>query len=355
MDLFHRLLLQLEPERAHDAALGALRWSTSLPGGAAALRLRFRPLRDPRLEQEVLGLRFPNPVGLAAGFDKNARAVAGLATLGFGFVEVGTVTPRPQPGNPKPRIFRHPQRQTLQNALGFNNEGGEVVARRLEAGRPFGMPVGVNIGKNADTPLEKAESDYAALFERFSTLADYFTVNVSSPNTPGLRDLQSPERVATLLSLGLPTERPILVKLAPDLEAAHAVDAASAAVEAGAAGVILTNTTTRYDLLPGVEERGGLSGQVLTELSAQLFEAVARELFGRAVLISVGGIDSADEAVRRLRAGASLVQVYTGLVYRGPGLVKSLERGVLDEMAREGCATLNELVGVDRRRAAETP
>lgn len=348
LDFFHRILLGLDPERAHDSALSALRLAASLPLGKRLLRRRLSAPPSTSLEQSHLGCRFANPIGLAAGFDKNASAVGGLATLGFGFLEVGTVTPKPQPGNPKPRIFRHPEQRALQNALGFNNDGMETIAARLQRARPFPLPVGVNIGKNAKTPLEDAESDYAALFAGFGEIADYFTINVSSPNTSGLRDLQTPKRVGGLLRLGREsTERPILVKLSPDLETGGAVDLAVAAVEAGASGLILTNTTTRYELVPGAESVGGLSGSILRERSLELLRAVSEVLFGQTALVSVGGIESAEDAFERLKAGASLLQIYTGLVYAGPRLVGSLARGLQECLSREGYATLTDAIGAD--------
>lgn len=346
----HKLLLRLDPERAHNVALAALGAARLSGVGLAWVRRRFRVEGIERLGQQLIGRSFANPLGLAAGFDKNGVAVDGLAALGFGFLEVGTVTPLAQAGNPKPRIFRHPQHASLQNALGFNNQGMDAMAARLEAGAPFSLPVGVNIGKNAVTPLEEAESDYRQLFGRFSELADYFVVNISSPNTPGLRDLQAPETIAELVGLGRElTNRPILVKLSPDLEASVAVELGGVAVAAGAAGLIVTNTTIDYALIPGAEQFGGLSGRVLRERSYDILRALAAELFGQALLISVGGIDSGEEAYRRLRGGASLVQIYTALVYRGAGLVPSVLAGLLELLDRDGLETVAEAIGKDVR------
>jgi dihydroorotate dehydrogenase len=340
-------LLRLEPERAHGLALSGLRVMQAV-----------RPLRgwakghygfaDPRLEQRLLGTRFPNPVGLAAGFDKNAVAIAGAEALGFGFVEAGTVTPRPQEGNPRPRIFRHPSQGSLQNALGFNNRGVEAMARCLDRRRTPGIPLGVNIGRNRDTAPEKAADDYRRVAARLSSLCDYFVVNVSSPNTPGLRDLQERSRLGKLLrAVRRTTETPFLVKLSPDLDRDEAVGLASASVDEGAAGVVLTNTTTDYSLLPGVAPVGGLSGRVLRERSFEMLRAVARELFGRCLLISVGGIESAEEVYRRLRNGASLVQLYTALVYRGPGLPRELGEGLLRRLMLDGAGEIREVIGAD--------
>src|SRR5690349_15419310 len=284
--------------------MGALKAVQALPG-AASVAAQRNLVRDPRLHQTLFGRDFPNPVGLAAGFDKDAVAVRAMPALGFGFVEVGTVTPLPQPGNPKPRLFRHPAERSLQNALGFNNGGMAALRRHLEGVYPFSLPLGVNVGKNKATPPERSLDDYETLIRGLHDLCDYLVVNLSSPNTPGLRDLQNEEFVRTLLGLAAGiTAKPILVKIAPDLAPIQAVALAGTAVEAGAAGIIATNTTIDYSLIPGAKDFGGLSGRVLREKSFGVFEAVARALFGKTVLISVGGIDSGAEAYRRLRAGA---------------------------------------------------
>jgi dihydroorotate dehydrogenase len=304
---------------------------------------------DLRLGQQIWGLDFGNPVGLAAGFDKNGSVTTAVAALGFGFVEVGTVTPRPQPGNPRPRIFRFPDQQTLQNALGFNNRGMVALKAELERRRAGGVPLGINIGKNRATPVEQAGEDYAALFAALSDRCDYFVINISSPNTPGLRSLQEVARVQTLVRKGRElTSRPILVKLAPDLEDREAVDLGRAAVDAGAAGLVLTNTTTAYELVPGADSIGGLSGRVLKKRSFELLERVAAELFGQCLLVSVGGVDSAEEAYRRLQAGASLLQIYTALIFQGPALVRDINRGLCALMARDGAESLDEVIGASR-------
>ena len=344
--LFHRLLLRLDAERAHSLALAGLRAADALPSLRRRLARRFR-FEDPRLEQRLLGTRFPNPVGLAAGFDKDALAISGFASLGFGFVEVGTVTPRPQAGNPRPRLFRHPHHASLQNAMGFNNRGLEALSGRLDQ-RTRGNPLGVNIGRNKDTEPERAEDDYQRVAAGLSGRCDYFVVNVSSPNTPGLRDLQERGRLRDLLTaVRAATKTPFLVKLSPDLDLEEAVVLATASVEAGAAGVVLTNTTIDYSRLPGSAAPGGLSGRVLRDRSFEMLHAVARELFGRCLLISVGGIDSAEEAYRRLRHGASLVQLYTALVYRGPRLARTLNEGLVRLLERDGVRNVESVIGAD--------
>ena len=342
----HRLLLGLDAERAHGLAMSGLRAAAVLPFMQRWLRARYR-LVDRRLEQKLLGSRFPNPIGLAAGFDKDAMAVSGLEALGFGFVEVGTVTPRPQAGNPRPRLFRHVRQRSLQNAMGFNNRGLAALARRLER-RDWSNPLGVNIGCNKDTAPENAEDDYRRVAARLSGSCDYFVVNVSSPNTPGLRDLQARGRLGDLLgAMCQATKTPFLVKLSPDLGLDQAVALAAASVDKGAAGVVLTNTTVDYSLLPGAAQSGGLSGRVLRKRSFEILKAVARELFGRCLLVSVGGIETAEEAYRRLRHGASLVQLYTALAYRGPRLPRALNQGLLRLLDRDGVRDISEVVGVD--------
>jgi len=346
------LLFRLDPEASHNLGLSALRLAQSLPGLTAALARRHLVDAAP-LRQTLFGREFANPVGLAAGFDKNAEAVRAIPALGFGFAEVGTVTPLGQPGNPRPRLFRHSAARSLQNALGFNNAGMEAMRRRLERAYPAPFPLGVNVGKNKVTPPEKALDDYETLIRGLHHLCDYLVVNLSSPNTPGLRDLQNEDFLRSLFGLakGI-TAKPILVKIAPDLDPAQAVSLSETAVEAGAAGVIATNTTIDYALLPGAKDFGGLSGQVLAEKSFRIFEAVAKALFGRAVLISVGGIGSGAEAYRRLRAGASLVQVYTALVYEGPGLPRRINEELLALMARDGAKGIAEVIGADRSARA---
>lgn len=342
-----RLLFRIDAERAHRLTLGGLRALGVLPPLRFLLAKRWQT-RDPRLAQRLLGLDFPGPLGLAAGFDKDGEVVPGMTALGFSFLELGTVTPRAQPGNPRPRLFRYPAERSLRNALGFNNHGGEALARRLRTLHPWRVPLGVNLGRNKDTPAERASDDYHALLDQLAGLCDYFVINVSSPNTPGLREMQEERALeALLLEARRKSRTPLLVKLSPDLEPARARELAEAVVQAGAAGVILTNTTTDYELLPGVPEVGGLSGCVLREKSFAALRAVASSLAGRCVLISVGGIDSAEEAYRRLRAGASLTQLYSALVFEGPGLPSRIQRGLLRLLERDGFSSLSEAIGAD--------
>lgn len=337
----------MEPEAAHEAAMRGLRLLQAVGLPLRLVRRRCR-VKDRRLEQLLWNRRFGNPVGLAAGFDKNGQAIGALAALGFGYLEVGTVTPRPQMGNPKPRVFRHPVERSLQNALGFNNAGAAAMQESLRRQLPFPVPVGVNIGRNRKTAPKNVLDDYEELVEGLGGLADYLVINVSSPNTPGLRDLQKRDVLEALLqSVRDKTAKPILVKLAPDLEDSDAVNLAGAAIDAGAAGIVVTNTTVDYSLLPGVAPIGGLSGRVLQERSREMIHLLGREIGMRCTLISVGGIDSAEEVYARIRAGAKLIQVYTAMVFEGPLLIRRLLKGLLEIMQKEGVGSITEVVGID--------
>jgi len=322
-------LFTLDPETAHRVTLDALR----VAGHAGSALRESGPIT-------CMGLRFANPIGLAAGFDKNAVAVDGLGRVGFGFIEVGTVTPRAQPGQLRPRLFRLPGSSALINRLGFPSEGAETVAARLR-GRRFRGVVGVNIGKNAATPIERATDDYVSAFRTLHDVADYIAVNVSSPNTPALRALQARERLGPLLTALLeerhaghrgPRPLPILVKISPDIERSELEDLAALVRSLAIDGVIATNTTVGRsgvpDDAPHRAETGGLSGPPLHTLALRTVSTL-RDLLGRQFpIIGVGGIDSAAAAVAMRAAGANLVQLYTGLVYRGPSLVKSCVRAL---------------------------
>jgi len=332
------LLFRLDPERAHQVVFGLLRLVPP-----ALLRRRGRA--DPALSTEALGLTFENPVGLAAGFDKDARAFRQLLALGFGAVEVGTVTPQPQPGNPRPRMFRLPADRALINRLGFNSRGAQAARGRLE-GRTEGV-VGVNLGRNKDSA--SALDDYVRGARALGPLADYVTVNVSSPNTPGLRDLQAVEELRPLLEgVRAATDRPVLVKIAPDL-ADEDVDAvADLALETGIAGIIATNTTIARTGLSEPAEHlgaGGLSGAPLKPRALAVLERLRARAGDRLVLVAAGGIEDADDAWRRIKAGATLVQLYTGFVYGGPGTPARIASGLADRARREGFTRVQDAVG----------
>lgn len=342
-------LFRLDPEAAHTF----LEYSMQVIKLCAYCQnslIETNFLADERLRQELFGKTFLNPVGLGAGFDKNATMVRQMLMAGFGFVEIGTVTPKPQDGNQKPRLWRHVEFESIQNAMGFNNDGMDAVLRRLQRLYPFATPIGVNIGKNKLTAEKAAINDYKILIETLHNYADYLVINISSPNTKGLRDLQNETFVSELFTMSKEiTQKPIMLKISPDMERREAVELSKAAVLAGAAGIIATNTTTDYSLLPECKSVGGLSGRALTDRAFIIFDAVASELFGQCTLISVGGIDNAEEAYRRICAGASLIQVYSALIYKGPSLIKRINEGILELLDADGYTHISEAIGKDRK------
>ena len=349
---FRPLLFRIDPETAHRMTIKAMK---------AGLMPACGMVSDPALEQTLCGLRFPNPVGMAAGFDKNAEVMAPLLRLGFGFVEAGTVTPKPQPGNPKPRIFRDPGSESVINRMGFPGCGMEVFKAGLEKflshrPRPPGV-VGINIGMNKDQ-TDPAE-DYTALIRTLGPMADYLTVNISSPNTPGLRDLQEKETLADLLGT-LMEERekacdnplpPLFLKLAPDLDERRQEEIAGVVMAAGIDGLILTNTTLeRPDSLPArfVKEQGGLSGKPLCDPSTQMIRNFYRLTGGKLPIIGVGGVSTGRDAYDKIKAGASLVQLYSSMVFQGPGIANVINRDLLALLKAEGFSNIAEAVGKDR-------
>jgi dihydroorotate dehydrogenase len=319
----------MEPERAHHFALRGLRRASQIPGALTLLR-SFAP---PPQSCTLFGLTFPNPIGLAAGFDKNGVAIPAWEALGFGFVEIGTVTAQPQPGNPPPRIFRYAQQSALINRLGFNNEGADVVAGRLRTLRNSllgpSIPIGVNLGKSKVTPLEEAPADYLYSFRRLHPVADYLVLNVSSPNTLGLRTLQENTALIPLLrsitdeNARLSPPKPILLKIAPDLSDKSLEEIISAVEQLGLAGLIATNTTLDHSGLAGaVDQAGGLSGAPLRKRSTAVVKFLRSRT--RLPIIGVGGISDAASAREKWQAGAQLLQIYTGLIYRGPNLLREI-------------------------------
>lgn len=353
--LLRSALFLLDAEDAHRLAHAA--FGLVSPGFA---RLK-RPTPAPALAVECLGLRFDSPIGLAAGFDKGDAHLAALFGLGFSHVEIGTITPRPQPGNDRPRLFRIPEAKALVNRMGFNNAGAEVCAGRLAAApraARFG-PVGVNIGKNKVTPNERAVEDYVACIDALHAQADYLVVNISSPNTPGLRALQERGALEQLIRACAArlAERapgkPLLLKLAPDLEPEAFEEAVDVAIDAGANGIIATNTTLSRPGLEGnpvAREQGGLSGAPLEPLATACVRRAFLRARGRVPVIGAGGVMSAADAWAKIRAGASLVQVYTGLIYGGPSFVRKVNEGLLALMARDGFGSIRDAVGVDAQR-----
>lgn len=327
----------MSPEKAHHFTTGVLKLKLAVPGMASLFRSMFT-LTDPRLEREVFGIKFPNPVGLAAGFDKNADYYKQISTLGFGFVEIGTVTPVAQPGNPKPRMFRVPKDEGLINRMGFNNEGVDRAVENLKS-RPKNLIVGGNIGKNKITPNKEAINDYVIAFDALFDYVDYFVVNVSSPNTPGLRELQDKGPLTEILNelknrnQLKSNPKPILLKIAPDLTDSQLDDIVDIINDTHTDGVIATNTTISREGLKTdksiTDEMGGLSGKPVKDRSTAVIKYLHTKSKGSFPIIGVGGIQTAQDAIDKLDAGASLVQVYTGFIYEGPSLVKNICKGIL--------------------------
>jgi dihydroorotate dehydrogenase len=355
--LLRRVLFQLDPERAHALAQVALR------GVTPALARWWRPPVDPALTVRAFGLTFEGPLGLAAGFDKGEARIAGLFALGFSHVEIGTITPRPQPGNERPRLFRLPEHRALLNRMGFNNAGVESCARRLSAIPAAARlgPVGVNIGKNKATPNERAIEDYLACIDRLHPFADYVVVNISSPNTPGLRQLQESEPLLALLHACVTRlaqrapGKPLLVKIAPDLTPEALDEVVDVAIAAGAAGLIATNTTVSrhgVETHPRAREAGGLSGAPLEPLATAAVRRCYARAGGRLPIVGCGGVLSAEDAYAKIRAGATLVQGYSGLIFVGPGFAREVHEGLAALLRRDGFATLSEAVGADHRTVA---
>lgn len=335
--LIRPVLFQFDPEKVHHFTFAFIKAVNKIPGMRALLKSIYT-INDPSLEREVFGLKFKNPVGLAAGFDKDARLFNELSGFGFGFIEIGTLTPKPQPGNPRRRLFRLRADTAIVNRMGFNNGGVEEAVKRLRKNK--GVLVGGNIGKNKVTPNEDAAEDYRICFEALYDYVDYFVVNVSSPNTPNLRALQDKEPLKKLLGglqdhkLQAAGKKPVLLKIAPDLTEGQLRDIVNIVEETGIAGVIATNTTISREGLksPEKEEVGGLSGKPLKDRSTEVIRFLNRESKGSFPIIGVGGIHSPGDALEKLEAGASLVQVYTGFIYEGPGLVKRINKGLLRKL-----------------------
>ena len=351
------ILFTLDAERAHDLTMAALR----SPIAPAVLAVNAPPDESP-LHQQAFGLVFRNPIGLAAGLDKQGTAVPAWVALGFGFAEIGTVTPRPQSGNVKPRLFRLPQDHAIINRFGFNSDGAEAVAKNLsrviEPAARRSPVVGINVGKNKDTPNDRAVEDYLRLVDVLHPFADYFVINVSSPNTAGLRALQDAESLRPLVEQVVERVRqsatcriPVLVKVSPDMSEDQLLASVDAAVAGGASGIVATNTTTSRSGLvtPGrvVEEAGGMSGAPLRARANEICRLLFRHLQGRVPIVGVGGIATADDAYERIRSGAALVQIYTGLIYEGPGIVSRIAAGLEERLKRDGLRTVAEAVGID--------
>ncbi|MGE5305650.1 MAG: quinone-dependent dihydroorotate dehydrogenase [Alphaproteobacteria bacterium] len=357
-NLIRPLLFIGDPEKTHERALALLSKMTPLEG---VLEQIFS-VQDPRLRVKVDTLTFPNPVGLAGGFDKNAVAVKTIAGFGFGFMEIGAVTALAQPGNPKPRLYRLPEDQALINRLGFNNEGAAAVAQRLRAlrgdGKPLKIPLGINLGRSKIVETKDAVADFLSAFNQLFSFGDFFTLNVSSPNTPQLRDLQEKSLLKGLLQAIQASNRdlaeragvkpkPILVKIAPDMEFSQADDIIEVALAEKVSGLIATNATAflRETLASGSQEPGGLSGKPLKSLATAFVRHLYRAVGARLPIIGVGGIFTADDAYEKITAGATAVQIYTGFVYEGPAAVKRINQGLIRLMEQDGYRSIAEAVG----------
>ncbi|MFV0292888.1 MAG: quinone-dependent dihydroorotate dehydrogenase [Paracoccus sp. (in: a-proteobacteria)] len=346
MTLFERLgvrvLYRMDPERAHDLSIRAL--------SSGLVPVPGKPVTSPRLRSRIAGLDLPNPIGLAAGFDKNARAITTLSGAGFGFIECGAATPRPQPGNPRPRLFRLSGDQAIINRFGFNNDGAGIIASRMKTQQRL-VPVGLNIGANKDSSDRAA--DFAEVVRIAGSTADFLTVNVSSPNTEKLRDLQGAEALAALLSGvlaardSLPEYRPVFLKIAPDLDDSGLADIAQISRSVGIDGIIATNTTLSRNGLsdPQSTEAGGLSGRPLFDHSTRVLARLYRMTGGHIPLIGVGGISSVEDVWQKLRAGASAVQIYSALIYGGLSLVAEIARSLDERAKQQGLTSLSELTG----------
>ena len=347
-DLIKPILFKLEPELAHSLAEYSLKGLEFIHPALLNLLANKYVYDDDMLKQELLGLFFANPVGIAGGFDKNANILKGLCALGFGFLEFGTVTPLAQKGNDKPRLFRLIKEESLQNAMGSNNKGKAKVLQNLKKSYPFVLPIGANIGKNKDTSNENALQDYLNLLSSFNNFCDYFTINISSPNTKNLRTLQNKDFLSSLLKEAKNlSSKPIFIKIAPDLKQKEALTLCEDCLKDGVSGFIIANTSTDYSLLDNNRTFGGLSGQIIKEKSSKFFKALAKEFFKDTVLISSGGIDSANEAYDRIKNGASLVQIYTALVFKGPSLIRDINKGLCELLKKDKFLNIQEAVGAN--------
>lgn len=358
------LFFKMDPEKAHHLVVDGLGTASRIPLVPSILSGIWGVNSPRELAVDLFGLHFAHPVGLAAGLDKNAKAVAGFARTGLSFLEVGTVTPVGQPGNEQPRLFRLPPDEALINRMGFNNEGADAMAARLARLGRRRVPVAVNIGKNKTTPNERAEDDYRECLRRLYAHGDFFVVNISSPNTPDLRKLQHGDELRGLLDAvkdemavqakrqgGLP--KPILVKIAPDNDEEQLAYMAEAIVGSGMSGVIATNTTIGRDGLthPNAKETGGLSGRPLTQRSTEIIRSFYKLTGGKLPIIGSGGIFTSQDAYDKIRAGASLVEVYTAMIYKGPGVFKEIVRGLGELLRRDGFSRIAEAVGADHRQS----
>ncbi|GAA7123890.1 quinone-dependent dihydroorotate dehydrogenase [Helicobacter pylori] len=347
--LLKKYLFSLDAEDAHEKVCKILRMLSSSPFLCNLIHSQWG-YKNPKLENEILGLHFPNPLGLAAGFDKNISMLRALTAFGFGYLEAGTLTNEAQVGNERPRLFRHIEEESLQNAMGFNNHGAILGARSFKRFAPYKTPIGVNLGKNKHTEQAHALEDYKAVLNKCLDIGDYYTFNLSSPNTPNLRDLQNKAFVNELFCMAKEmTHKPLFLKIAPDLETDDMLEIVNSAIEAGAHGIIATNTTIDKSLVFAPKEMGGLSGKCLTKKSREVFKELAKAFFNQSVLVSVGGISGAKEAYERIKMGASLLQIYSAFIYNGPNLCQNILKDLVKLLQKDGFLSVKEAIGADLR------
>ncbi|KNX45586.1 quinone-dependent dihydroorotate dehydrogenase [Helicobacter pylori] len=347
--LLKKYLFSLDAEDAHEKVCQILRMLSSSPFLCNLIHSQWG-YKNPKLENEILGLHFPNPLGLAAGFDKNASMLRALTAFGFGYLEAGTLTNEAQMGNERPRLFRHIEEESLQNAMGFNNHGAVLGARSFKRFAPYKTPIGINLGKNKHTEQAHALEDYKAVLNKCLDIGDYYTFNLSSPNTPNLRDLQNKAFVNELFCMAKEmTHKPLFLKIAPDLETDSMLEIVNSAIEAGAHGIIATNTTIDKSLVFAPKEMGGLSGKCLTKKSREIFKELAKAFFNQSVLVSVGGISGAKEAYERIKMGASLLQIYSAFIYNGPNLCQNILKDLVKLLQKDGFLSVKEAIGADLR------
>ncbi|MDP1419758.1 quinone-dependent dihydroorotate dehydrogenase [Peribacillus simplex] len=358
--LIKKLLFRLDPEVAHEHTISSLKMANNR-FGKNYLNMLYK-FNDVRLHNTVWGIDFPNPVGLGAGFDKNAEVYKSLSAIGFGFVEVGTLTPVGQPGNEKPRLFRLVTDQAVINRMGFNNIGAEEAVKHLVDYKQASIPIGINIGKNKLTVNENAFHDYIKCLDILYPYGDYFVINISSPNTPNLRNLQESENLRQLLQeiykntneleMNGAIKKPILLKVAPDMEKEQMNEILQVAISQGISGIIATNTTLSREGLRSksfTTEVGGLSGKPLANRSTKWIREIYHQVGQQVPIIAVGGIFTGEDAYEKIRAGASLVQVYTGMIYQGPGIVKSINKRLLELMEKDGFTNIRQVIGIDSK------
>ena len=341
------LLFKLDPEKAHYLITNTLGYIRKLPF-ADDVFIGIGGYESARLENTICNMDFYNPIGLAAGFDKNGKMLQSLCGLGFGFLELGTITKIAQAGNPKPRVFRHIKEESLQNSMGFNNDGSFSFASRLKKHYPFCIPIGINIGKNKAIAQEDSLLNYQKALEDMLEIGDYYTFNLSSPNTPKLRDLQNESFVGELFAMASEkTKKPLFLKISPDMDTDNMLKICQKAIDSRASGIIATNTTIDYSVVENPESSGGISGLALREKSHEVFSHLAKAFFKRTTLISVGGIDSVQEAYQRIRMGASLIQLYSALIFKGPSICRSIAKELDSLLQRDGFEHISQAIGVD--------